>query len=95
MCVLLGSKVGLVDVPAKLLLVSFALELKVEMNWNQNLLQLLLSFFLDIDYVGGQYELFIYGFVQCRVPGSSRVQILQPLSQCILNLNVVPLNFSL
>jgi hypothetical protein len=95
MCVLLGSKVGLVDVPAKLLLVSFALELKVEMNWNQNLLQLLLSFFLDIDYVGGQYELFIYSFVQSSVPGSSRVQILQPLSQCIFNLNVVPLNFSL
>lgn len=95
MCVLLRSKVRLVNVPAKLLLVSFALELKVKMHWNQNFFELLLSFFLDIDHVGGQYELFIYGFVQCRVPGSSRVQILEPLSQCILNLNVVPLNFSL
>ena len=74
MCKLLGSEVGVVDVPAELLFISLAVQLQVEVDGNQNLFWVFTHmFFEDIGGKRGEDELFIDCFVEGGVPGSSRV----------------------
>ena len=52
-------------------------------------------FFEEVGGKGGEDELFIDGFVQGCVPGSSRVKAVEPFCEGILYFDVVAFDFAL
>lgn len=65
------------------------------MDRNEDFFGLSWSFLFDVVDIGGEDELFIDGFVESGVPGSSGVQILEPLGQGVLDFDIMAFDFSL
>lgn len=65
------------------------------MNRDQDLFSISRSFLFDVDNVGSENKLFINGFVEGCVSGSSGVQILEPLGQGVLDFNIMSFDLSL
>lgn len=92
---LLRSEVGVIDIPAELLLVPFALQLQIEMNRDQDLLPFIIALSHYVGRRWGEHELFVDGLVESGIPRPSGVETVEPLSERILNLDVVPLDLAL
>lgn len=95
MCEFLRCKVRVVDVPTKLLFISFSLQLQIKMDRYKHLLQLTRSFFRDIGHWRSQDELFVYCFVESGISWTAGVQTIQPLGQSVFNFDVMAFDFAL
>jgi len=93
--IFLRREVGFVDVPAELFFVSFSFEFKVKMDRNEEFLGFGGSFLFNVGDIGGENELFVDSFVESGVPGSSRVEIIEPLGQGVLDFDIMAFDFSL
>ena len=83
------------DVPAELFFVAFSFEFKVKMDRNEDFLSFARSFLFNVADIGGENELFVDSFVESSVPGSSRVEIIEPLGQGVLDFDIMAFDFSL
>ena len=95
MCIFFGSEKGLIDIPAELLLISFSLQFQVKVHRNQDFLSISGSFLFNVDDMRCENELFVDGFIESCVSGSSGVKIIKPLGQCVLYFDIMSLDFSL
>lgn len=73
--ILFRSKVGLIDIPAKLFFVAFAFQFKVEVDWDEDFFGIGGSFLFNVENVGSEDELFVDGFVEGGVAGPSGVKV--------------------
>ena len=95
MCIFFRCKIGFVNIPAELFFVPLSFKLEVKVNGYEYFFGIGGSFLFDVDDVGSENELFVNGFIEGGVPGSSRVEIVEPLGQGVLDFDIMAFDFSL
>lgn len=92
---LLRSEVWIADVPAKLLLVTLAFQLEVEMDRDQCLFTLPSVLTSDVGSSRSQDKLLINCLIESGIARTAGVETVQPFSKRIFNLDVMPLHLPL
>lgn len=92
---LFGGEVGVVHVPAELFFVSFSLEFKVEVDWDEDLIVFAGALLEDVGDCGGEDELLVDGLVEGGVARPPGVEAVQPLGKGVFNFDVVSLDLAL